>query len=91
MSKTRHRRADPDLRDEYDFSQGERGKHARRFADGSNVVVLDPDVAKRFANSASVNAALRSLFRRRRTKRSKARPNQPEQPTRPKRRAAERQ
>jgi hypothetical protein len=50
------------MREEYDFSRGVRGKHARRFAEGSNVVVLDPDVAKRFADSASVNDALRSLL-----------------------------
>ena len=91
MSKIKRGRSDPDLRDEYDFSFGERGKYAKRFAEGSNVVVLDPDVAKRFANSESVNDALRSLFRRRRTKRSKARSNQPQPRTRSKRRAAQRQ
>ena len=62
MSKNKQREPDPDLRDEYDFSGGERGKYAQRFAEGSNVVVLDPDVAKRFSDSASVNEALRSLL-----------------------------
>lgn len=62
MSKSKHDRPDPELRDEYDFSRGERGKYAKRFAEGSNVVVLEPDVAKRFADSASVNKALRSLL-----------------------------
>ena len=62
MSKYKQREPDPDLRDEYDFSGGERGKYAQRFAEGSNVVVLDPDVAKRFSDSASVNEALRSLL-----------------------------
>jgi hypothetical protein len=52
------------MREEYDFSQGERGKYARRFAQGTNVVVLDPDVAKKFPNSKSVNASLRKLIRR---------------------------
>ena len=33
------------LREEYDFSKGVRGKYAARYAEGSNVVVLDPDVA----------------------------------------------
>ena len=47
------------IREEYDFSQGERGKYARRYAQGTNVVVLDPDVAKKFPNSKSVNASLR--------------------------------
>jgi hypothetical protein len=50
--------------EEYDFSQGERGKYARRYAQGTNVVVLDPDVAKKFPNSKSVNASLRKLIRR---------------------------
>lgn len=72
MSKTRQIKADPDLRDEYDFSGGVRGKYAKRFAEGSNVVVLAPDVAKRFADSASVNRVLRSFIARRRTKRSRA-------------------
>jgi hypothetical protein len=52
------------MREEYDFSQGERGKYARRYAQGTNVVVLDPDVAKKFPNSKSVNASLRKLIRR---------------------------
>jgi hypothetical protein len=51
------------MRDEYDFSGGVRGKHARRFGAGSNVVVLDPDVAKAFPDSAAVNEALRALLR----------------------------
>jgi len=50
-----------DLRDEYEFSNGVRGKYAVRFAEGSNVVVLDPDVADLFTDSESVNDALRSL------------------------------
>jgi hypothetical protein len=52
------------MQEEYDFSQGERGKYARRSAQGTNVVVLDPDVAKKFPNSKSVNASLRKLIRR---------------------------
>jgi hypothetical protein len=49
------------MRDEYDFSGGVRGKYATRFADGSNVVVLDPDVAEVFPDAKSVNEALRAL------------------------------
>jgi hypothetical protein len=52
------------MREEYDFSQGERGKYTRRHAQGTNVVVLAPDVAKKFPNSKSVNASLRKLIRR---------------------------
>ena len=50
-----------EMREEYDFSQGVRGKYAKAYHQGSNVVVLDPDVAERFPNAESVNQALRSL------------------------------
>ena len=59
---------------EYHFSQGVRGKYARRYARGSNVVVLEPDVAKAFPNAEAVNASLRSLaeiIRRRKSLASK--------------------
>ena len=46
---------------EYDFSRGVRGKYTRRYARGSNVVVLEPDVAKVFPNAEAVNTSLRSL------------------------------
>ena len=49
------------LRTEYDFSSGVRGKHHEAYRSGSNVVLLDPDVAAVFKDSASVNAALRKL------------------------------
>jgi hypothetical protein len=52
------------MRDEYEFSHGERGKYARRYAQGTNVVVLEPDVAKAFSNSKSVNVSLRKIIRR---------------------------
>jgi hypothetical protein len=52
---------DPDMLDDYDFSQGVRGKYVERFAQGSNVVVLAPDVAAVFPDSDSVNTALRLL------------------------------
>lgn len=43
---------------EYDFKGGVRGRYAARYAKGSNVVVLSPDVAKAFPDSASANRAL---------------------------------
>ena len=52
---------DADMLEEYDFSGGVRGKYVGRFAQGANVVVLDPDVAEVFPDSESVNAALRAL------------------------------
>ena len=51
------------MRKEYDFSHGERGKYARRYAQGTNVVLLEPDVAKVFSNSKSVNVSLRKIIR----------------------------
>ena len=52
---------EPKLREEYDFRGGVRGKYAARYAEGSNVVVLDPDVAKAFPDAAAVNEALREV------------------------------
>ncbi len=52
---------DPDLLEEYDFRKGIKGKYAKRYAEGSNVVVIEPDVAKVFPDHDSVNQALRSL------------------------------
>ena len=52
---------DPDMLEEYDFSGGIRGKYARRYAEGTNVVVIDPDIIKYFPDNESVNNALRSL------------------------------
>ena len=49
------------MRKEYDFSKGVRGKYAKRYKGGTNIVLLDPDVAKVFKTPASVNEALRSL------------------------------
>jgi hypothetical protein len=59
---------DPDMRDEYDFSKGVRGKYAQRSRDGSNVVVLDPDVAAEFPTQEDVNKALRVLAKARKAK-----------------------
>jgi hypothetical protein len=59
--KTKSRQADDSLRPEYDFSQGVRGKHAARYAAGTNVVVLEPDVASAFPTAEEVNEALRAL------------------------------
>lgn len=44
---------------EYDFSKGVRGKYVERLKKGSNVVVLDPDVASQFDSPQAVNRALR--------------------------------
>jgi hypothetical protein len=54
---------DPDALDEYDFSGGVRGKHAERYAEGTNIVLLDPDVASYFHDQSTVNEALRNLIK----------------------------
>jgi hypothetical protein len=62
--KNNKKRSD-ELRSEYDFdySKAVRGKYYRRLLDeGSNVVILDPDISKAFRDSSAVNEALRSLL-----------------------------
>jgi len=46
---------DPDMLEEYDFSKGIRGKYAKRYSKGTNVVIIDPDVAEFFPDENSVN------------------------------------
>ena len=63
--KNKEKKSIDDLRPEYDFdySKAVRGKYyGRLLQEGSNVVILDPDVAKAFRDSTSVNEALRSLL-----------------------------
>ena len=62
-----------DMRSEYDFSQGVRGKYAARYARGSNVVVLAPDVAEVFKTARAVNNALRSQLGKKPARKSKRR------------------
>lgn len=50
-----------DILPEYDFGSGTRGKYAKRFAKGTNIVVLEPDMAKIFHDSDTVNETLRAL------------------------------
>jgi hypothetical protein len=53
---------DTDLLEEYDFSKGVRGKYAKRYTEGTNVVLIDPDVAEFFPDHDTVNEALRSII-----------------------------
>ena len=55
------------MRSEYDFSKAVRGVTAARYAEGTNVVLLDPDVAEIFPNTRAVNEALRTIARLPRT------------------------
>ncbi len=70
----RTRKTDSELAPEYDFARGVRGKYAREYQQGSNVIVLDPDVAEVFTDSASVNGTLRVIagLMKRRLKKSSA-------------------
>jgi len=64
MKKANNKESADDLRPEYDLSKlkgGVRGKYAKRFQKGTNLVLLSPDVAKYFPDEQSVNAALMSL------------------------------
>jgi hypothetical protein len=63
-TKTKKSTADTDaMRPEYDFSNAVRGATAARYAQGTNIVLLDPDVAELFPDSRAVNEALRTLSR----------------------------
>jgi hypothetical protein len=75
--KGKTKRNRDELRPEYsfDYSRAVRGKYYKRLlSEGANIVVLEPDVAKAFANSAAVNDALRSLLGSRRATRRRAKP-----------------
>ena len=50
------------MRKEYDFRKGVRGKHAERFEKGTNLVLLEPEVAKYFPTAKAVNRALKNLI-----------------------------
>ena len=59
---------DDDLRPEYDLAKlgkGVRGKYSKHYREGSNVVVIDPDLTDAFPNAKAVNDALRELLSRR--------------------------
>ena len=62
-----------DLRPEYDFSRATRSKYAARYAAGTNVVLLAPDVADLFPDSDAVNDALRACAQIIRTQQRRAR------------------
>ena len=78
-----------DLLPEYDFSGAVRGKYYERYRQGTNVVLLDPDIAAIFRDSAAVNETLRLLVslakakvaRQKLTGRPQRLPNKPLQPT----------
>ncbi|MCR9276563.1 MAG: hypothetical protein NXH85_01220 [Pseudomonadaceae bacterium] len=50
------------MQDEYDFSEGKRGKFAAQYAEGTNIVLLDPELRQSFPNDEAVNHALREYL-----------------------------
>ena len=62
MNKANEERDDDEMRPEYDLRGGVRGKYYERYKSGTNIVVLDDDVADIFKDSPSVNAALRQFL-----------------------------
>jgi hypothetical protein len=62
MSPKNNLEPEDEMRDEYDFSGGVRGKFYQEYMKGTNVVLLDADVAEVFHDSEAVNQALRTLI-----------------------------
>jgi hypothetical protein len=62
MNKPTEEKPGDEMRAEYDFSQGVRGKYVQRYREGTNLVRLDPDLARVFRDSESVNIALRQFL-----------------------------
>ena len=62
MSQEKKPSKKEEMRAEYDIRGGVRGKYYERYREGTNVVLLEPDVAAVFRNSQSVNRALRMLI-----------------------------
>ena len=63
MNPENDRIGEDDMRPEYDLRGGVRGKYYKQYMEGTNVVLLDPDVAAVFRDSESVNQALRVLIK----------------------------
>jgi hypothetical protein len=88
MNPRRKPEYDDDLLPEYDFSGAVRGKYYERYRQGTNVILLDPDIAAVFRDSAAVNDTLRLLVSLAKAKAAgrptgwrRRSPNKPLQPT----------
>jgi len=77
MKKNFSNEMDDELRPEYDLKallkRGVRGKYADRFREGTNLVLLDPDIAQAFPDAAAVNEALRLVIQLTELQRDKSR------------------
>ena len=82
MSPENRGSAEGEMRDEYDIRGGVRGKYYERYQQGTNLVLLAPDVAAVFRNSDAVNRALRVLIEagREQVRTTSEGPNTPPQP-----------
>lgn len=69
MKKMKVMENDPDMLKEYDFRNGVRGKYAAAYREGSNIIVLDPELSDVFPDSDSVNQVLRPIAELIRTQR----------------------
>ncbi len=61
VKKSVSKRKAPEMRADYDFSGGVRGKYAEKYERGTNVVLIDAELTDAFPDSKSVNDALRAL------------------------------
>ncbi len=68
--KVSRQNGEDEMRPEYDFSGGVRGKYAKRYAEGTNLILLDPDLAAEFPDSRSVSRALRAYLKSRSKRRT---------------------
>lgn len=62
MKKANKQQPSDEMRPEYDLRGGVRGKYYERYRQGTNVVLLEPDMAKIFHDSETVNLALRQFL-----------------------------
>ena len=68
--KSSPRNGEDEMRPEYDFTGGVRGKYAKRYAEGTNLILLEPDLAAEFPDSRSVSRALRAYLKSRSKRRT---------------------
>lgn len=62
MKKPSRKRTPVEMRAEYDFTGGVRGKYVEKYRHGTNVVLLEPRLAKAFPDSKSVNDTLKAVL-----------------------------
>jgi hypothetical protein len=63
MRKMKNKSQKKEMLTEYEFASGVRGKYVARYGEGTNIVLIEPDLAKVFPDSRSVNKALRQIVK----------------------------